>query len=146
MLLSDPNNLGFDGRQISEVDASDAGAHQNKNSCYFAGADQSLDPQNPLISNPLTLQWTVEGQPNAQGQHNTYGYDTVGFSPLAVTYIRQHASLPCGFIIWQSMIMSCPNGSAPQGSYKQYNRLATIVYATQTQVCRGTAACYTNSH
>jgi len=90
--ISNSQGTNFARRTVEERDPGGGGP----DSCYWDGS--LLDPQT-----------TISGGAWPVGTSNQYGYDTVGWPPSAVEYIRENRRdpLPCETQFPQQMVINC---------------------------------------
>jgi hypothetical protein len=136
-LLASSQNPGasFDGFYIQE-----ASSQQGTNTCWWDG---SPIPRNPTVIRPipgLTYYWQIAAG-DVPGQHNTYGYDTVGL-PSGAFYNIVNAgdigliSLPCSVNIYQDLYFQCDTNT---NYYYWSNTLGWVIYTNGVYNVRGYA-------
>jgi hypothetical protein len=98
-------------------------------------------PQNPLVTggNSLTDHWLIGGGDTA-GQHNTYGYDAIGWSVDSVILIREamynsQVGNPCTMTEYQAMSYEC---DASLNFQYWDNVLNIVLYTDHEDVSRDT--------
>jgi hypothetical protein len=93
-LISSTNDSSttFAGRRVAEVDAGGG-----DDSCHVKGLPFHDPPGEPHLGGFF---WIVRDD-------NTYGPDSIGYKPEAVTWYRAHNIIDCGFTKYQQMQMSC---------------------------------------
>jgi hypothetical protein len=122
--LTSSNGTNFSGRFLLERNA-----RPGFDGCYNRSEDGSaIDPVNEVSGGD----WTVRAD-------NTWGPDIVGYRTPAVVYYRAKGRAPCGFVIFQRMVMECPDGSFQD--YGTVNDLKGRITATTVTSVRadGTA-------
>jgi hypothetical protein len=85
--------------------------------------------------------WTVAAG-DVSGLHNTWGFDSIGWTPASIGYIRENASgntphvmLPCGYVSYQALSISCASSPTPE-IYLDPVKLSQTVYAMKLASCR----------
>jgi len=68
------------------------------------------------------------------GDGNTWGADSVGYTPEQVAFYRANKRAPCGFTAHQQMSMTCPDGA--HHNYGQLNTLRANITATTVSSAR----------
>jgi hypothetical protein len=102
-MVLDTDDGGYVGSTITEQ----TGA-QGADSCWNSDADPGLVPEYPTVSGGT---WTVDS-------NNSWGYDSVGWSPKSVTYIVANSPIgsdnpiivdfPCGSQVYQVLSIQYP--------------------------------------
>jgi hypothetical protein len=127
--VTDQYGTSFDGRVVYERTYA-----TGSNSCYYPGSALLEHPY------PAGSGWTLaSGQ--AAGQHNTYGYDAVGYPPDVVGSIIESiedyfVGDGCDATIYQSMIIDCDRDYAAYWD----NVLNYVVYRNHVVASRDTAS------
>ena len=140
--ISDTAGDSFDGNQINEGDAATA-----QDTCWW-GPTSAIPKTTGVTGGPP---WTVAGD-DVPGQHNHWGFDTVGWTPSAVQYYRAQApghgiAIPCGSTMYQSLQIMCSSGvwwtyTPPSTG----NKLTATIEQTDVVNCRydmNNSACQT---
>jgi hypothetical protein len=120
--ITNPNASNFSGVTVREANAV-AGA----DTCYFTGSSFAR------FTSLSGGAWTVNAD-------NTWGDDYIGWLPNSVAYYRAQGRAPCGFTVYQQMMLKCPDGSFQ--NYGAANALkGTMTGTTVTSVrAAGTAS------
>lgn len=147
--ISDTANDSFDGRLVTEYNATGGGTSYDN--CWWSGNSAGLVDGN--IVNGST--WTVAGG-SVSGQHNKWGWDHIGYTPEAVAFYRANGAahqhpVPCGFKVYQEMRIHCSSGAIVSYTPPLGNLLSSYIEATPMQVtnCRQdtvNTACQTLPH
>jgi hypothetical protein len=129
--ISDTAGDDFDGTQIDEGDATTA-----QDTCWW-GPTSGVPKTTGVTGGPP---WTVAGD-DVPGQHNHWGFDTVGWTPSAVTYYRAQApghgiAIPCGFTVYQSLQIKCSTGVWWTYTPSFGNKLTGTIEQTDVVNCR----------
>ena len=125
--ISDSAGTSFDGRTVTESRGNSA----NVDNCNWAGAP--FDPASLSGGS-----WVVAGG-QVQGQHNTWGWDLVGWPVSKVDTIRQDGpahgiQLPCVSTVYQNLSIEC--NASLFVEYIQDNVLTATVDVDHVTNCR----------
>jgi hypothetical protein len=115
MTLTGATNFG--GRLVSEQDAGGG-----SDGCYFPNS--AIEP---VTSIPSPGDWLV-------GTDNTWRYDTIGYVPALVAYLRTYrpvgSTWPCSITLKQNMVIACKSGAAPSKYLSAPNTLQVTIDLT----------------
>jgi hypothetical protein len=117
--VSDLHGDSFSGRSVTEDSPSE---NPGEDTCWIPN-DQGFTPGGTASSGV----WPV-------GDGNTWGADSVGYTPEQVAFYRANKRAPCGFTAHQQMSMTCPDGA--HHNYGQLNTLRANITATTVSSAR----------
>lgn len=108
--IGDGVPTNFDGRQVQERQG-----FLGSNSCYSPDYPDPGLPQYPLITGGTWTVgiWSLDAKTQRPGQHNRWGYDTIGWTEPGVWLVRTYGeqlgvTFPCGEVVGQNMVVDCP--------------------------------------
>ncbi|MGC1620516.1 MAG: hypothetical protein WA765_18645 [Candidatus Acidiferrum sp.] len=127
--IGDTASDSFDTMQVDESNAA-----TGQDTCWFAGSKYAAETG---VSGGL---WTVAGD-DVQGQHNHWGYDTVGWSSAEVSYYRANdpahgIGIPCGWTLYQAMNIQCSAGAWWTYTPSYGNKLTATIDQSNVVNCR----------